>query len=281
MDYLHTILMGFMQGLTEFLPVSSSGHIVLTSAIYKIVTGAEFAVAENEEVFFDVMIHFGTLLAVLLYFKNELVDIFKSFFNSIKTRNFDNYEAMLPVYIFVGTFFTCCIVLLLSDLCADLITKPNMIGITLMITGLILLTSEFLSKKYSQKLLEVNMKKSILIGIAQGIAVIPGISRSGTTIATAIACGISRDRAAKYSFLLSIPVILLAVLYEIPEVIKPEVYTTIAWGPVLVGTLIAAVTGYFCVKYFIAFLKRFSLNVFAYYCLALGAVAFGYFQFFA
>jgi len=281
MDYLHTIIMGIIQGLTEFLPVSSSGHIVLTSTIYKLLTGADFTSANAQEVFFDTMLHFGTLIAVCVYFKNELVDIIKAFFNAVKTKNFTSYNAMLPVYICIGTFFTCLIVLALKDFCETLLTKPNIVGIMLMITGLILFISELLAKNYSQKLLEVNMKKSILIGIAQGLAVIPGISRSGSTIATSLALGIERTRAAKYSFLLSIPVIILAVIYQLPDIIKPEIYSNMSWGPIIVGTILSAVVGYFCIKYFIAFLNRFSLNCFAYYCLIVGAITFSYFQFFA
>ena len=281
MDYLHTIIMGIVQGLTEFLPVSSSGHIVLTSVIYKLLTGADFAVATDEEVFFDIMLHFGTLLAVCLYFKKELISIIKSFFAAIKNKKFDNYEAMLPVYIIIGTFFTCLIVYPIKDFCEKLLTMPYIIGITLIITGTILLLSEFLSKKIAEKVSAVNIKKSILIGIAQGLAAIPGISRSGSTIATALALGIDRTNAARYSFLLSVPVILLAVVYKTPEILKPEIYSNLSIMPILAGTFVSAVVGYFCIKYFMAFLNKFSLNIFAYYCMAVGLFVAIYFGFFA
>ena len=281
MDYLHTIIMGIIQGLTEFLPVSSSGHIVLTSVIYKLLTGADFAVAGDEEVFFDIMLHFGTLVAVCIYFRKEIMNVLRAFFTAIKTKKFDNYEAMLPVYIIVGTFFTCIIVYPIKDFCEELLTKPYIVGITLMITGTILLVSEILSKKIAEKISKVNMKKSILIGIAQGLAAIPGISRSGSTIATALALGVDRASAARYSFLLSIPVILLAVVYKTPEMLRPEVFSSINIMPILVGTLISAIVGYFCIKYFMAFLNKFSLNIFAYYCMAVGLFVFLYFEFWA
>ncbi len=281
MDYLHTIIMGFMQGLTEFLPVSSSGHIVLTSAVYKLITGQDFSTASQEEVFFDIMLHLGTLIAVCIYFKSDIISIIKSFFTALKTKNFNNYEAMLPIYIVIGTFFTCVIVYPIKDICENLVTMPAVMGIMLIITGSILLISEFLSNKFEQKVKEVSIKQSILIGIAQGLAAIPGISRSGSTIATALALGIERGSAARYSFLLSIPVILLAVIYHVPEIANPQVFENISWLPILVGTAISALVGYFCIKYFIAFLNKFSLNIFAYYCFAVGLTAFIYFQFIA
>lgn len=281
MDYLHTVIMGFIQGLTEFLPVSSSGHIVLTSAVYKLLTGKDFSVASDEEIFFDIMLHLGTLVAVCIYFRKEIFSVVKAFFCALKQFKFDNYEALLPVYILVGTFFTCVIVYPIKDICENLVAMPAVIGITLMITGVILFVSEFLSKKYEYKANQVNVKQAIWIGIAQGLAAIPGISRSGSTIATALGLGLDRASAARYSFLLSIPVILLAVIYHIPEIAKPEIFSNISWGPILVGTFISAVVGYFCIKYFIAFLNKFSLNIFAFYCLVVGASTFVYFNFFA
>ncbi|MCR4880870.1 MAG: undecaprenyl-diphosphate phosphatase [bacterium] len=281
MDYLHTIIMGIVQGLTEFLPVSSSGHIVLTSVIYKLLTGADFTVAGDEEVFLDIMLHFGTLVAICIYFRNEIMSVLRAFWAAIKTKKFENYESMLPVYIIVGTFFTCLIVYPIKDFCENLLTMPYIVGMTLMTTGLILLISEILSKRISEKISVVNMKKSILIGIAQGLAAIPGISRSGSTIATALALGIDRASAARYSFLLSVPVIMLAVLYKIPEILKPEVFSDIAIMPILTGTVVSAVVGYFCIKYFMAFLNKFSLNIFAYYCMVVGLFVAVYFGFFA
>ena len=281
MDYLHTIIMGFMQGLTEFLPVSSSGHIVLTSAIYKLITGLDFSVASDEEVFFDIMLHFGTLLAVLIYFKKELCDIIKAFFKALKIRKFDTYESKFPLYILIGTFFTCCVVYPIKDVCEALVTNPIAVGVLLNITGMILLISEILAKRIEIKATEVNLKKSILVGLAQGLAAFPGISRSGTTIATALALGIDRVKAARYSFLLSVPVILLAVVYEVKDIIKPNVFSNISWGPILAGTVVSTIVGYLCIKYFIAFLNRFSLRVFGYYCILIGVSAIVYFKFFA
>ena len=281
MDYLHTIIVGIVQGLTEFLPVSSSGHIVLVSYIYKILTGTNLLVENNEEVFFDIMLHFGTLVAIIIYFRKKLKNIFIQFFNALKTKNFkNNYKAQLPLYILLGTFFTCLIVYPIKDFCENLLNTPYIVGILLIVTGLILFLSEFLSKRFEQKITEVNTKKSILIGIAQGFAALPGISRSGSTIATGVALGLNRKDAAEYSFLLSIPVILIAVFYHTLELLKAGEFTHFSFGPIIVGTILAGISGYFCIKYFLAFLNRFSLNIFGFYCVTVGIITTCAFLFF-
>ncbi len=273
MDYLHTIIVGIVQGLTEFLPVSSSGHIVLTSYIYKILTGSELLAENSEEVFFDIMIHFGTLVAIIIYFREKLKNIIVEFFKALKNKDFkNNYQAQLPLYIILGTFFTCLIVYPIKDFCENLLNTPYIVGILLIITGLILFLSEFIAKRFEQKANEVNTKKSVLIGIAQGFAALPGISRSGSTIAMGLAAGLNRKDAAEYSFLLSIPVILIAVLYHSLELIKAGEFADFAFGPIIVGTILAGISGYFCIKYFIAFLNKFSLNIFGFYCVTIGII---------
>ena len=281
MDYLHTIIVGIVQGLTEFLPVSSSGHIVLTSYIYKLITGGEFLAENSEEVFFDIMIHFGTLVAIIIYFREKLKNIFVEFFSCLKNKNFkNNYQAMLPVYMLTGTFFTCIVVYPIKDFCESLLNTPYIVGILLIVTGSILFLSEFLSKRFEQKTMEVNLKKSVLIGLAQGIAALPGISRSGSTIAMGLASGLNRKDAAEYSFLLSIPVILLAVFYHSLELLKTGEFSGFAFGPIIVGSILAGLVGYFCIKYFIAYLNKFSLNIFGIYCVIIGIITTCSFLFF-
>ena len=270
MDYLHTIIMGIMQGLTEFLPVSSSGHIVLTSVIYKLITGQDFSVATDEEVFFDIMLHIGTLIAVCIYFRKEIVSVLKALFTSIKTKSFNNYKSMLGIYIIVSTFFTGIIGVFIKDTCEKLLTMPVIVGCALIVTGLILLGSEFLFQRAAKKITTVGIKEAILIGIAQGFAALPGISRSGSTIATAIAFGVDRTNAARYSFLISIPVMALVFILSIPDIIRIEMTEDLSWGPMVIGTIVSGIVGYLCVKYFILYLRRFSLNIFAYYCMLAG-----------
>ncbi|MDD3594424.1 MAG: undecaprenyl-diphosphate phosphatase [Candidatus Gastranaerophilales bacterium] len=282
MDYFHSLIMGFMQGLTEFLPVSSSGHLVITSAIYKIFTGQEFTSTGQEEIFFDIMLHVGTLVAVVIYFRKDIKEIFEQFFVCLKKRDFKgNYLAQLPFYILAGTFVTGALIYPVKDMLEALTEKPDIVGLLIMCTGFILLLSEFISKKIPVKTDEVSLKKALLIGLAQGLAATPGISRSGSTIAAALALGVDRKTAGKFSFLLSIPIILLALFVHSMEMSGLNEIANFAWGPIIAGTVLAAVTGYFCIKYFIAFLSKFSLDIFAYYCLSVGLAAFVYFRFFA
>ena len=278
MDYLQSILVGFMQGLTEFLPVSSSAHIVLTQTLYKIITGAATTGALDpvggEEIFFDIVVHLGTLGAVIIYFKKEIVELLKAFFTAIKTRDFSSFEAKICLYILLGTVITGAIALPLKDFTEHLVSTPYLVGLCLIVTGFILFSSEKIAKKFSKEGEEVDVKKSVLIGIAQGLAVFPGFSRSGLTIATGLASGLTRVKAAKYSFLLSLPIILGAsCVYPVLELDTAQM-AQFNWGAIIVGFLVSAVTGYFCVKYFMAFLAKYSLNVFAYYCWIVGILMF-------
>ncbi len=279
MDILQSTSVGFMQGITEFLPVSSSAHIVLTQTIYKLLTGvAVMGPVEDEEIFFDIVVHLGTLGAVFIYFKNEIKELLKAFFTAIKTRDFSSLEAKICLYILLGTFITGIIALPLKKVTEQLVSTPYLVGLCLVVTGFVLFFSEKIAKRFSNENTEVNIKNSILIAIAQGLAVFPGFSRSGLTIATGLACGLTRVKSAKYSFLLSLPVILGAsCVYPIMELDTTEL-AQINWTAMLTGFVVAGVTGYFCIKYFMAFLSKFSLNIFAYYCWIVGILMFAFFN---
>jgi len=279
MNIIQAILMGIVQGLSEFLPVSSSAHLVFTSSLYKYFTGVLNVIQSNEEVFFDIMLHLGTLIAVLIFFRKEIVQIIKSLFNAIKTKDFSDYEAKLGLYIILGTFFTIFVAYPLKDFCEKLVFSPAIVGVLLFITGIVLLLSEFVSKKIPQKTDKINLKNSILIGIAQGLAAFPGFSRSGWTIATGLFSGLDRVTCAKYSFLLSIPIILgTSMLYPLLEIDFKEI-AAFNWTSIISGTIVSAVVGYFCIKYFLKFLQKFSLAFFAYYCMIVGAIMAVFFKF--
>ena len=278
MDYIQSIIVGFIQGLTEFLPVSSSAHIVLGHSIYKLITGAAINVTSNEEIFFDIVVHLGTLGAVIIYFRNEILELLKAFFNAIKTRDFSSYEAKLCLYILLGTFITGIIALPLKDFTEQLVSTPYLVGALLLVTGSVLFFSEKISKKFSKEDEEVNTKKSVFIGIAQGLAVFPGFSRSGLTIATGLACGLTRVKAARYSFLLSLPIIIGAsCVYPILELDTAQM-SQFNWGAIICGFFVSAIVGYLCIKYFMAFLAKYTLNGFAYYCWIIGILMFIFFN---
>jgi len=278
MDIMHAVINAVVQGLTEFLPVSSSGHLVLASSIYKIVTGKQMISGGSEEIFLDIMLHVGTLIAILVYFKNDLIHLWTEFNSAIKNKSFqNNEEAKFPLYIAVSTLATIVTVLPLKDYFEANMEKPAIVGICIMITGVLLMVTEFLSSKNTHKTSTVGWIKSIIIGIAQGIAVAPGISRSGSTIAAGLATGLDRKTCARYSFLMSIPAILMGAAASAVELVKSGNISHINWTAILIGTVISGIVGYYCVKYFISYLVRHDLNIFAYYCLIVGFSMFLYF----
>lgn len=272
MTYLHTIILGLIQGLTEFLPISSSGHLVITSSLYKILSGKEFLQANGEEIFTDIILHLGTLAAVIFYFRKDIINMIKSFLTACKTKDFSSLEAKMPLYLVIGTFFTIIIAYPLNEFCEKMVSSPAIVGIFLIITGLIL----FLSEKFStntqnnEKCTNITLKQAIIIGLAQGIAACPGLSRSGTTIAAGLFSGLNRVTAAKYSFLLSILIILGSSIFY--PILKLEVIEmqTFNWSAIGVGFLISLISGYFCIKYFMQFLNKYSMKCFAYYCWFIG-----------
>lgn len=276
MHLMQAILMGIVQGLSEFLPISSSGHLVFTSNFYKIFKNIDITQHSGQEIFLDIMLHLGTLIAVLIFFRKEISEILQALFFGIKTKNYSSENFKMGLYIILGTIISVMVAYPLSGFAAKLVFLPQIVGLLLIITGLILLASEYYSKRYPQKL-PISLKNSILIAVAQGLAALPGFSRSGLTIATGLFAGMDRTVAARYSFLLSIPIILGAsMVYPLFELDIKEVLTY-NWTAIIVGTFVSGIVGYLCIKYFMKFLSKFSLTVFAYYCLIMGIFAFIFF----
>ncbi len=269
MGFIQAVLMGIVQGLSEFLPISSSGHLVFTSNFYKIFKGIEIVQESNEEIFFDIMLHFGTLIAVLIFFRKEIFEIIKALYNSCKTRDFCDINSKLGLYIMLGTIITVIIAYPMEKVAEHLVYSPAIVGILLVITGFVLFYSEYRSKKMPTKE-QVDLKSSIWIAMAQGLAALPGFSRSGWTIATGLFNGLDRLTAARYSFLLSIPIILGAsMVYPFIKIDLAEA-VTYHWAAIILGTIVSGVVGYLCIKYFLKFVARFSLAVFGYYCVIVG-----------
>ncbi|MBR1425782.1 undecaprenyl-diphosphate phosphatase [bacterium] len=270
MNFIQSILMGIVQGLSEFLPISSSAHLVFTSNFYKVFKGIPVEVIQsNEEIFLDIMLHLGTLVAVLIFFRKEVFEICKALWNAAKNRSLEDSNAKLGLYIIFGTIVTIILALPLNEVAEHLVYHPALVGFLLIFTGGVLFFSEYLSGK-KKEAGSLDLKKSILIGLAQGLAVLPGFSRSGWTIATGLFSGLNRETAARYSFLLSIPIILGASM--VYPLIKIDVAEAISynWGAIIAGTFVSAVVGYLCIKYFMKFISKFSLNIFAWYCVLMG-----------
>ena len=281
MNFIQAILMGIVQGLSEFLPISSSAHLVFTSNFYKVMKNIPIVQSSNEEVFFDIMVHLGTLIAVLIFFRKDVAKILKAMWHALRTKDWSDKEAKLGLFIVAGTVITVALALPIHEIAEKLVYKPAIVGILLFITGFTLLYSEYKSKKIETKTDSVDLKTSILIGLAQGLAALPGFSRSGWTIATGLFCGLDRVTAARYSFLLSIPIILGASM--VYPLVKIDVAEAINynWTAILVGTIVSGITGYLCIKYFMKFISKFSLAIFGYYCIIAGIATAIFFSFFS
>ena len=285
MNLIQSILMGIVQGLSEFLPISSSAHLVFTSNFYKVFKGIEIVQQSNEEIFFDIMLHLGTLIAVLIFFRKEVVEIAKALWKYTfchselvsESSKCEADKAKLGLFIIVGTIITIALALPLNDFAQHLVYHPAIVGGLLIITGGTLFLSEYLSKKRETKSETLNWKQAILVGLAQGIAVLPGFSRSGWTIATGLFAGLNRETAARYSFLLSIPIILGASMVYPLIKIDVEEAMTYNWISIIIGTIVSAIVGYLCIKYFMKFVSKFSLNIFGYYCVIMGIFALVFF----
>ena len=280
MDLIQSILMGIVQGLSEFLPISSSAHLVFTSNFYKVFKGIEIVQESNQEVFLDIMLHLGTLIAVLIFFRKEIMEIVKALYFGLKNKDYSSKDFKTGIYIMIGTVVTVLIAFPLNEVAEFLVFKPAIVGGLLMFTGCLLLFSEWWGKRIGEKK-DINLKSSILIAIAQGLAALPGFSRSGLTIATGLLSGHERKTAAEYSFLLSIPIILGAsMVYPLIKLDFAEV-VTYNWTAIIVGTIVSGIVGYLCIKYFLKFVGRFSLAVFGYYCLIMGIITAVFFSIYA
>lgn len=280
MHILQSIIMGIVQGLSEFLPISSSAHLVITSNLYKVFKDMPIQQESSQEIFLDIMLHLGTLIAVLVYFRKDIFDIIKDFIIAIKHKDFSSINAKLGVYILLGTIITVLIAFPLHDMAENLVFAPTVVGILLILTGILLFCAEAFSKKIENKSSEIDFKSSIFMAIAQGLAALPGFSRSGLTIATGLLSKKDRTTAARYSFLMSIPVILGAsMVYPLIKIDMNE-FISYNWNAIIIGTFVSAIVGYLCVKYFLKFVGKYSLAFFGYYCIIIGVFTFVFFKFY-
>ncbi len=251
MTYLDAVLLGVLQGLTEFLPVSSSGHLVLAEAILGV---------KQPGVSFEILAHLGTLLAVLVYFRSQIALLIKSVFDSNMKR-----ERAVIGYLVIGTIPAGLAGLLFRDFFEHAFSSPVMTSLMLFVTGLILLSTRF----HSGGRKHVGILSAIIMGIGQAVAILPGISRSGTTIAAGIASKVEPSEAAEFSFLLVIPAILGAVVLESKELVNIDSGLT---GQYFFGAAFSFLLGLVAVYLVLAIVKRGKLDYFAYYCFAAGGV---------
>ena len=268
MTYLQAVILGLVQGLAEFLPISSSGHLAILENF--------FGIKEDSILFFAVMLHFGTLLSVFVVFWKDIVELFKELILTIKDlighkglRLDERPIRKLGVMIIVSCIPTAIIGFAFGDIFEGIYSKPVLIGVMFIITGLLLLAAETWGGG-NRNINNLNYRNSIFIGIVQGLAIIPGISRSGSTLFASLLCKLDREFAVKFVFLISIPTILGSFILELPDGLKEGV-TGQMWGPVIVGMLVAFLSGLFAVKVMLKVVAKKKLKYFSIYLFVLAA----------
>ncbi len=256
MSILEAVVLGILQGLTEFLPVSSSGHL----AIGKYTLGLS-----EPDMLFDVMVHAATLLVVLIYFRKRVGLIIKAFFGIFFKRYHKEYfeNKRFLWGIILASIPTAIIGLFFQKYVIHYFNAIIFVGYALIVTSLLLVISDRFKGRD-----KIDMPRSLLIGIAQGLAVTPGISRSGTTIAVSTMLGIERQEAAEFSFLLSVPAIIGAVILQIKDV----TIDTSLLVPYGAGMIAAFVSGFLVIGIMMDFIRKAQLKFFAIYCLVLGLI---------
>lgn len=269
MTWFEALILGLIQGLTEFLPVSSSGHLEIGHAI--------LGTATEENLIFTVVLHVATVLSTLLVLWHEVAQLFKGTFTTTKWNAEKDYVAKIlvsciPVFI-VGMFFK-------EEVENFFGNGLLLVGICLLITSTLLFLSEYLTKQRMRKQTEgaevgheVTYKDAFIIGIAQAIAVLPGLSRSGSTISTGLLCGVKKSAMAQFSFLMVLIPVLGEALLDTLDLLKGELVVELGWLPMVVGFLAAFASGAAACKWMIGIVRRQKLTYFAIYCLAAGALA--------
>jgi len=259
MGYAQAVLLGIVQGLTEFLPVSSSGHLVLAEHMLK-----DF---QRPGVCLEILLHMGTLLSLLAYFRRDLMAILADLFaGKGEGGALGRRWALLIV---LGSVPTALIGFLLEGWFERMFTSVSAVGISLMITGLLLWFSDRV-KGQEKGIARMRVWDSLGIGLVQGLAITPGISRSGSTIAMGIFLGLDRDTAARFSFLLSIPALCGALLFKLNEVCTLFSFN---WVGYMMGACAAAVLGYISIIVVLRMVLLRRLSPFAYYCWAVAVIA--------
>jgi len=264
LSILEAILLGIVQGAAEFLPISSSGHLVLVPW---------WLGWDDPPIVFDVAVHVGTTVAILIYFWRDWVRILQGGLHSILNQSLDTTEARLFWFLVVGSIPVGVIGILLSDYFDSTFSDPAIVGTMLIVTAGILVFSEQAEQR-SRALADMQWQDAILIGAAQALAIMPGISRSGSTIAAGLLRGIQREEAARYSFLLATPVILGAGGLQVLDVLTGEqVIDDDMVTALIVGFVSSAVVGYLCIILLLQLIRRRRLYGFAAYCAIFGGIS--------
>ncbi|AQW85040.1 undecaprenyl-diphosphatase [Campylobacter pinnipediorum subsp. pinnipediorum] len=263
MDFVQTIVLALVQGFSEFLPISSSAHLILVP---------ELLGWKDQGLVFDVAVHIGTLFAIVFYFRNMVFSALKDFFCSIKLKK-NVGQSRLVWAVGFGTIPAGIIGLLIKDIVEDYARNGLIIAFTTIIFGIILFFAD--KKNGNKQESDIDIKIALVIGLAQAFALIPGVSRSGVTISMALLLGFSRVASANFSFLLSIPIIILAGAVKLLKINSSDVIVS----DLLIGMFVSGISAYICVKLFISIISKISMLPFVVYRILLGCFLLFWFLF--
>jgi len=252
LDIIKTIILGIIQGLTEWLPISSTGHLKI----------AEHFMNEKLPLLFDFILHIGTLIVVLLFFRRDI----KNILSALVRLDFKTEHGKLVPLIVVGSISAGIIGIILNEPVNTAFQNILPIAVAFVLCGTMLCSTKFAHEKTDA----IGYSAAVLVGVAEGIAIIPGISRSGATIAVALLLGIKREKAFRFSFLLSIPAILSVLGYNFVEKSGELASAGLDWSEILTGVIVAMFIGYFALKLLWKVLGKKKFHLFAFYCWILG-----------
>jgi len=262
MNLGYAILLGITQGLTEFLPISSSGHLVLMESL--------LPAFSRRGILFEILLHTGTLIAVVLYFRRDITRILYSFWRKSSGQRGESAQfRRLGWLILLAMVPTAIVALILHSYVEKSFSSPLIAGLFLLITAVILFATKFFKGK-GRSIGTIGIKDSLIIGLMQGLAIFPGLSRSGATISAGIFAGVDKEASARFSFLLSIPAIAGALLFDLKELTYLARADILLLGYYAVGAAVAGLVGYLSIGLLLRIVKRFRLYLFSYYCLAVG-----------
>ncbi len=259
MDFIHALILGIVQGITEFLPISSSAHLILTPV---------FSGWEDQGVAFDLAVHIGTLLAVVIYFRRDVGVLLVDAWRSVVERQHVGHSRLAWAVV-IGTIPTGLAGLLLLDLIDTTLRSVQVIFVTTIFFGVLLGLADVFGKK-QRSIDSITWKDAVLVGLAQSIALIPGTSRSGSTITAGLMLGLDRQAASRFSFLLAIPITALAASVKILEVATEQL--PVDWTAFLIGSVTSFITAILAIHYFLKWLNQFGMWPYVIYRMILAAV---------
>jgi len=260
LSFIAIVILGIIQGLTEFFPVSSSGHLVLFQNLFGL---------KEPQIFADVMLHVGTLISLFVFLRRELFELVKGFWLFVRNPKMHHADPQVKLIfaLAVASIPTALIGYLLSDFFESLFASLRTVGLALIFTGFFLFLTKFARNRQKN-----HLAHSFIIGILQGVAIVPGFSRSGLTIGGAMFLGWKREEAARFSFLLSIPAILGAALFQFDRIDTGSQ----PWSIIIAGIAVSAIFGYLALALLVSIINRGKFYVFSYYCFLAGIVAIAY-----